>query len=159
MLEVKIHDSILFSETIIPYAPKNIKLTLKNVKGINNLQKTSKYINVQWHSDKSYYFYTILTCDTINTEYENYCDSIFNDELPYAEKQHDINASDLINGNTYTIMIYSMTEEYASYFFNSDSFGSIDEYSGNINNAYGIFTGLNSNSVTFIYLTDSLSIL
>jgi len=157
-LEIEYFGNMIFAETIIPYPPENIELELYEYED-SLLVDTVSFINIEWDHSGDAYFYTILHCDSLNPLADNYCYYHINDEFPCYENYQFIDTAGLINENVYTVTVFSMTEEYAMYYYSYEPAGSDFGYSGNVENAYGIFTGLSSTSVVFQYFTDSLSII
>lgn len=160
-LEVEYHGNILYAETIIPYPPENIKLDLVTDEYTDSLLDYTfyNYLELSWDSLDYNYYYIAIECDSLNPFADNYCNYFFNDTYPVQYSHQFFDATGLIPENTYKLNIYSMTEDYAQYYYGYELVGSDFGYSGNIENAYGIFTGISLESITFQYFTNSVSII
>lgn len=154
ILEIEYYGIILSAQTTIPYPVEDVELEIFTDDLDSLGYGVVNYIDVNWNSRDNSYFYTTLECDSLNIglgyDCNYYCSQLF----PFFEEYQYIHTENLVTGNYYKLIIYSMTEEYAQYYYGSNDFG----YSGNIENGYGIFTGLSSTSITFQYFTDSVSI-
>jgi len=139
-LEVEYEDRIVSSETSIPYAVRNISVSVEQA----STQDSSYILNVKWDTIDDSYFYFFLGGDITNTN-ESPC---FYSEYPFAENSYSINADSLTEGNTYYVYIYSLTRNYAQYYFGYDPLNSNYVYESNIEDAYGIFTGLSISGIS-----------
>lgn len=150
-LEINYMGNVLFAEATIPYPVKDIELKIFTDSEDSLGYGVLKYIGVSWNSLDNSYFYTTLECDSLSSDD---CNCFCSPNLPFFECNLYIGTEELVSGNYYKLIIYSMTEEYAEYYYGSPDYG----YTGNIENGYGIFTGINLKSISFQYLTDSVSV-
>jgi len=152
-LEIEYHENILSAQTTIPYPVEDVELGVftDNIDSLGN--GVTNYIDVNWNNHDNSYFYTTLECDNLNIDFGYDCNYYCSWLFPFFEKYQYIHTENLVPENYYMLIIYSMTEEYAHY-YGSHDFG----YSGNIENGYGIFTGINSKSISFQYFADSVAI-
>jgi hypothetical protein len=147
-LEINYKGNVLFAEATIPYPVKDVELNV-----LTDRQDTlAGYIDVSWNSSDNSYFYTTLGCDSLLSG--NDCSYFCSPNFPFSECNLFLDTKELVEGNYYKLTIYSMTEEYAQYCYGSPDYG----YTGNIENGYGIFTGINLKSISFQYLTNSVSV-
>ena len=143
-LEVEYFDRTVSAETDIPYPVKNISV---KESFFSSRDSSSKVLNITWKSSDDSYFYLTFESDTSNISKPVY----YYSEYPFAELNFTIDASGLFEGDTYHIIIYSLQQNYAQYYFGYDPLNSNYNYESNIENGYGIFTGLNVNYVSFQY--------
>ncbi len=160
ILEIEYYDNFLYAETNIPYPPENVELELVTDEYVDSLGVaiTYNYIDVWWGNQPESFYYAYLNCDSLNPLAENYCDLFFNSDYPFWGNYYSFDATGLIPENIYDITIYSMTEDYVQYYYPYGSVGSESGYLGNIENGYGIFTGICATNITFQYFTDSVSV-
>lgn len=151
-LEIEYGGIVLYAEAVIPYPVKNLELEVFTDRLDSLGFGVQKYICTNWGSSDNSFFYATLECDSLN---DNACDFFYSSNLPFPEKYQYISTEGLIPGYYYKMIVYSMTEEYAQYYYGLPNSGDV----GNIENAYGIFTGINSKSTVFQYLSDSLVVI
>lgn len=144
-LEVNYMDKLITAETKIPYAVKNISAVVAPA----NKGDSVAVLNISWESVDESYFYLFLEGDTTNTS--AYCKY---SEYPFANTSSTMDTTGLIEGDTYYIIVYSLSADYAQYYFGYDPLNSNYTYDSNIKDAYGIFTGLNLNYIRFQYQKD-----
>ncbi len=144
-LEVNYMDRLITAETSIPYQVKNISVLVEPTS-----QSDSAVLNISWESVDDSYFYLFLEGDTANVS-GSYCKY---SEYPFASTAFTLDTSGLNVGDTYYIIIYSLTNNYAQYYFGYDPLNNNYSYESNILDAYGIFTGLNVNYLSFEYQKD-----
>ncbi len=142
-LEVNYMDNLISAETKIPYAVKNISAVVES----SNRGDTVSVLNISWESVDESYFYLFLEGDTSSS----YCKY---SEYPFADTSYTIDTTGLIEGDTYYIIVYSLSPIYAQYYFGYDPLNNNYSYDSNIIDAYGIFTGLNANYISFEYRKD-----
>ncbi|MCF6243120.1 MAG: DUF4249 domain-containing protein [Bacteroidales bacterium] len=145
-LEVNYLEQLVTAETKIPYAVKNISAVVEP----SNRGDTVSVLNISWESVDESYFYLFLEGDTLNTS-SSYCRY---SEYPFANTFYTVDTTGLIEGDTYYIIVYSLSPIYAQYYFGYDPLNSNYSYESNIFDAYGIFTGLNVNYISFVYQKD-----
>ncbi len=146
-LEVEYLDRTVSAETDIPYPVKNISVKENTV---STRDSSNSELYISWESSDDSYFYLTFEGDTSNVS-ELAC---YYSEYPFAETNFTIDASGLYEGDTYYIIIYSLQQNYAQYYFGYDPLNSNYNYESNISDGYGIFTGLNVNYISFQYQKD-----
>jgi len=151
-LEINYMGNVLFSEATIPYPVKDVELKVLTDSEDSLGYGVLKFISVNWKSLDNSYFYTTLECDSLS---DNDCNYFCSPDFPFFERSLYLDTEELVAGKYYKLIIYSMTEEYAQYYYGSSDYG----YTGNIENGYGIFTGINLKSISFQYLTDSVLVI
>ena len=145
-LEIDYLDRTVSAETIVPYAVSDISLIVEPASERN----ANDILNISWEAKDDSYFYLFLESDTNNVSEPIF----YYSEYPFAENNYLINASNLYEGDTYYLLIYSLSHDYAQYYFRYDPLNSNYVYESNVNDAYGIFTGLNINHISFVYQKD-----
>ncbi len=142
-IEVNYSEKLITAETKIPYAVKNISAVVEP----SGRGDTVSVLNISWESVDDSYFYLFLEGDTSSS----YCTY---SEYPFANTSYTIDTAGLIEGNTYYIIVYSLSPIYAQYYFGYDPLNSNYSYDTNVIDAYGIFTGMNVNFMSFEYRKD-----
>ena len=151
-LEINYEGNILLASATIPYPAKDVELKVFTDTQDSLGNGIQKYLAINWNSLDNSYFYTTVECDSLSG---NDCDYFYSQDFPVFENCFYFNTGEMIRGMYYKLIIYSMTEEYAQYYYGSPDFGDV----GNIENGYGIFTGINTKDLTFQYLTDSVKVI
>lgn len=165
-LEVNYNGQTITAETSIPDAPKEVTLTDNSVEmtQINDFtdifnQEPPDPIQVDWNNDDGgWYFVQVQNIE----EDPEPINQLFIDEdidferptfvtEPTSDPFYLINVfRDITHFGTYEVTVFRVNAEYvALYEDNTESSGSLNEIRTNVQNGFGIFTGVNSTSILF----------
>lgn len=164
-LEVSYNDKIIKAETFIPSAATNATLSsttisrqkISDISDLLNMDIPDP-IEVNWEGKSGdYYFVHVRSIEespeVINTLFEDGQAPALPNLLtePTIQSFYAINSFlDITHFGWYEVVIYTVNPEYvALYEDNSSGSGSLNEIRTNVQNGFGIFTGINSRKLFF----------
>ncbi|MEL7123649.1 MAG: DUF4249 family protein [Bacteroidota bacterium] len=159
-LELDYKGQTISAETFIPTAPQNITLTdtlIRRTKIIDFTdlfdQELPQPIEVEWETEENaWYFVEVRSIEDdpepINQLFEeediDFSRPTFITE-PTTDPYYLINLREITHFGKYEVIVYRVNAEYvALYEDNTASAGSLNEIRTNVQNGFGIFTGVNS---------------
>ncbi|MEM7373684.1 MAG: DUF4249 family protein [Bacteroidota bacterium] len=165
-LEVSYGEQKLMAETYIPPQPQNLQLSdsvveKQKISSFQDLQSQtgSDPIEVSWQGEPGTYYFVHIknieeTPEAVNELFGNGGGGFQRPNLltePSTNTFYTIDSfRDLSHYGTYELVVYQVNPEYvALYEDNTGGTGSLNEIRTNVQNGYGIFTGINSQSVFF----------
>jgi hypothetical protein len=140
--------------TIAPAKPQNLTLS-KNSISIESGPNMQEVVEMDWtNDDGSYYFVYLKNVENIkipiDTHFPNGKD-FFRDK-PTNSNHYELNPRSFKFYGKHRVTLYRIEPEYVLFFQNSDNSSvSISEIKANVENGYGIFTGINSVSA-YLYV-------
>lgn len=164
-LEVMYNNKTITAETYIPLKPQNLTLSdtlierakILNFTDLQN-QEIPDPIEVNWEGESGAYYFVNVKNIEVNPEPINELFEAGNgpqrpDFLtePSTNNFYTINSfRDLTHYGKYEVTVFKVNPEYvALYEDNTDGSGSLNEIRTNVQNGFGIFTGVNSSVVIF----------
>lgn len=164
-LELSYNNKLITAETYIPFAAQDLTLSenlierakIESFEDLQN-QEVPDPIEVTWEGEVgAYYFVNVKNIEAdpepINelfTPGQNQQRPDFLSE-PSTNNFYTINSFiDLTHFGKYEVIVFTVNPEYvALYEDNTDGTGSLNEIRTNVQNGYGIFTGINQVTLTF----------
>jgi hypothetical protein len=160
-LSFQFNSKIVTAYTYVPGKPSNVTQSVTEIK-IQHLDSTSGFppsggmpdpVKITWNnSDNSYYLLVVenieSTLDPIRNFGGNTPPSNFFRKQPTSASSEEIRSMEFQYYGTHRIIIYHVLPDYASlYEQSSTSSQNLANPSTSITNGYGIFTGLNSDTL------------
>lgn len=149
------------AKTLVPDKPANMTLSASTIAiaekgtGIGGAPEMPDPIEIKWtNTDQSYYLVVVKNVESVKTAIdtkEAKAQDFFRNQPTNAD-HYELNARSFKFYGMHRIILYKIQPEYVLYFQeNSTSSISITEIKANIENGFGIFTGINSVSA-YLYV-------
>lgn len=163
-LEVDYNGKTVSAETFTPSPPKNLTLSdavveMAKIESFQDLQNQviPDPLEINWEAEEGAYYFIKVKNIEEDPEFVNnlFASSDFQrpDFLtePSINNFYTINTfRDITHFGTYEVIIYRVNPEYlALYEDNTNGSGSLNEIRTNVQDGYGIFTGVNSDTIYF----------